>query len=257
MKSILKRAFVRMLRSRGWIAVPEWRMSRLPLEEHLKQLFADYQVDCVLDVGANAGQFRDLLRDGIGYEGPVLSFEPVRGYVEELRKRAASDPAWRIFPWALGSEAATKTITLLSSPGLPSLLAPDLAAMHNLLPRADTTITGTEDVTVRRLDEIFSEATAGLSARRVYLKIDTQGYDMEVIKGAGSILNVVSALQTELSVLPLYRMSVDYQAALSMLSDRGFAISGMFPVTHDRALRIIEMDCVMVRNASPQTHADP
>lgn len=244
----LKSLGARVLRSWGVVAVPEWRLGRLPLEEHLSKLFATYAMDCVIDVGANTGQFRDLLRDGVGYRGPILSFEPVSAYFAALQKRAASDPAWRLWPWALGSRSEIKAITLLSSPGLPSLLTPDLDAMSKLLPRSGTTVTGTEEVTVRRLDEVFAQVTAGLSFSHVFLKLDTQGYDMEVIAGAGSALAAVTALQTELSIVPLYRGMSDYRDALQLLNERGFAISGMFPVTHDRALRLLEMDCVMVRH---------
>ncbi len=139
----------------------------------------------------------------------------------------------------------------MSSPGLPSLLPPDLDAMHKLLPLPDTTTTGTERVTVRRLDEIFAEVTAGLSFRNSFLKLDTQGYDLNVLEGAAKVLGSVVALQTELSVLPLYESMPDYRTALDTLTGLGYAISGVFPVTHDPVLRVVEMDCVMVRNTGP------
>jgi FkbM family methyltransferase len=251
--SKFKKKLTSALRARGWIVLPEWRIGRFPHEEHLAHLSSAYDIDCVLDVGANAGQFRDLLRDYVNYRGPIVSFEPVSSYASALKKRAASDPAWRIYPWALGSRSETQTITLYSSPGLPSLLPPNLDAMHNLLPRPDTAVTGTEEVTVRRLDEVFAEVTAGLSFRNVFLKLDTQGYDLEVIHGAGAILGAVSALQTELSVQPIYQAMPDYRDALQTLTGLGYAISGIFPVMHDHALRMVEMDCVMVRNTAEVT----
>jgi FkbM family methyltransferase len=249
----MKKMLSGALRTQGWVAFPEWRLARWPAEQHLSRVFAAYDIDCVLDVGANTGQFRDLLRNEVGYRGPIQSFEPVSAHVSTLRARAASDPSWRIWPWALGRESQKKSINLYSSPGLSSLLPPDLDAMHKLLPRPDTTLTGTEEVTVRRLDEVFAEVTAGLTFNNVFLKLDTQGYDLDVIEGAGSVLEKVAALQTELSVLPIYQTIPDYRVALQTLTERGYAISGIFPVTHDPALRIIEMDCVMVRNIQSVT----
>lgn len=243
------------LRRRGWVAIPEWRLAHLPAEQHLARVFETYKIDCVFDVGANAGQFRDLVRNQVGYRGPIQSFEPVSANVSTLKRRAESDPAWRIWPWALGRESQTKTITLYSSPGLSSLLPPDLDAMHKLLPKPGTTVTGTEQVTVRRLDEVYGEVTAGLTFSNIFLKLDTQGYDLDVIEGAGTALDRVAALQTELSLLPIYQGIPDYRVALQALTARGYAISGMFPVTHDPALRIIETDCVMVRNVQSATCA--
>jgi FkbM family methyltransferase len=245
--SLLKTVVERALRTRGWIGIPEWRLPQLPLEQHLKRVFAAYRIDCVLDVGANLGQFRDTLRDGVGYAGPILSFEPVREYIEILQKRAAADRLWRILPYALGSEAATKTITLFSAPGLPSLLPTDVGAMHELLP--NVRVTGDEQVVVRRLDEAFREATAGMPCARVFLKLDTQGYDLEVIKGAAETLHAVSAIQTELSMLHIYESMPDYRTSIDVLNSHGYEISGLFPVAHDAAMRVIEMDCVMVRRA--------
>jgi FkbM family methyltransferase len=244
--AILKKLVQRVLGTRGWVAIPEWRLSQLPHERHLSAVFAAYAIDCVLDVGGNLGQFRDLLRDGVGYTGPILSFEPVRQYIEGLEKRAAHDPAWRILPYALGSVSQTRTITLFSSPGLPSLLQADLEAMKQVLPH-ETAVTGSEDVRIRRLDEVFAEATAGVTCRRVFMKLDTQGYDLEVLKGAGAALESISAIQTELSMLPIYHGMPDAQTAIESLKALGYEISGFFPVTHDRDLRVVEMDGVFVK----------
>ena len=250
---LMKKMLSSALRTRGWVAFPEWRLPRWPAEQHLKKVFAAYNIDCVFDVGANTGQFRDLLREDVQYAGPIQSFEPVSGNIATLRERARSDPAWRIWPWALGRETQTQTINIYSSPGLSSLLEPDLDAMHKLLPRSDTQITGSEQVSVRRLDEVFAEVTAGLSFKNIFMKLDTQGYDLDVIAGAGRALAKVSALQTELSILPIYQTIPDYKVALQTLAAEGFEISGIFPVTHDHSLRLVEMDCVMVRHTPAAT----
>lgn len=257
MRDLMKKMLNGALRTQGWVAFPEWRLTGWPAEQHLRKVFDAYDIDCVLDVGANTGQFHDLLRDRVKYDGPIHSFEPVSANVSTLRARAASDPAWRIWPWALGRASHTDTITVYSSPGLSSLLPADLEAMHKLLPRSDTVATGTEQVIVRRLDEVFAEVTAEWGVRNVFLKLDTQGYDLDVIEGARATLASVAALQTELSVLPIYERIPDYRVALKRLNELGYAISGIFPVTHDHALRIIEMDCVMVRDLSLQPDAHP
>jgi FkbM family methyltransferase len=73
----------------------------LLLHEHLKRLFERYAVDCVLDVGANTGQYAAELRRA-GYPGRLLSFEPVADLCARLRAAAVGDAAWSVHPIALG-----------------------------------------------------------------------------------------------------------------------------------------------------------
>ncbi len=86
----------------GCSLTPEWRMGRLPMARHLRQLFDKCAVDCVLDVGGNMGQYRDTLRQEAGYSGRIISFEPTKKYAESLRERSRSDPGWIVFDFALG-----------------------------------------------------------------------------------------------------------------------------------------------------------
>jgi FkbM family methyltransferase len=63
-----------------------------------------------------------------------------------------------------------------------------------------STVVQVETVQVKRLDDVIGEVSAASASRSIYLKLDTQGYDLEVIKGAGATLESVAALQTEVSV---------------------------------------------------------
>jgi len=62
LKGWLKRFLVPRLRARGHLLIPEWRLPEVPLEEHLRALIAHYDIDVVVDVGANFGQFHDTVR---------------------------------------------------------------------------------------------------------------------------------------------------------------------------------------------------
>jgi hypothetical protein len=113
-------------------------------------------------------------------------------------------------------------------------------------------VTGTEQVRIRVLDDIFQGLREEHGFDRPYLKLDTQGFDMEVLKGATQSLSEFRALQTEASIKPLYQGMPDYREVVEYLSSAGFDLSAMFPVSHDDALRLIEFDCVMVN----RSHAD-
>jgi hypothetical protein len=82
--------------------------------------------------------------------------------------------------------------------------------------------------------------------QRPYLKLDTQGHDLEVIRGAGDTLSsTILALQTEASVIGIYQGMPGYIQAIQVLNERGFEITTLQPVARDRLLRVVEFDCVM------------
>ena len=105
-----------------------------------------------------------------------------------------------------------------------------------------------EKVETRRLDSIFNECVSGIPNPRVYLKMDTQGFDLKVFEGCEYILDNILALQSEISIRHLYEETPDFKDSISTMEKQGFDISGVFPVSRDGKLRIIEIDCVMVHS---------
>ncbi len=93
--------------------------------------------------------------------------------------------------------------------------------------------------------EIFASLQERRRFERPYLKMDTQGFDLEVVRGATETLRVVPVLQTEVSVRPLYAGMPDYITSIRTLEERGFELSGLFPVVYDTSFRVVEFDCVM------------
>jgi FkbM family methyltransferase len=215
------------------------------LMPHLKRLFAVLHVDCVLDVGANTGQFVDRLRHDLRYRGRIASFEPAHASYERLAQRLSTDPRWRGFRCALGREQGTAELNLFTpDSSLNSMLQPSAFGTERFA--ALRAAPGKETVEVRRLDDVFAEAVRPLTDPVTFLKLDTQGFDLEVLGGATAILGRVAALVTELPVQPIYEGMPSLVEALGELQDLGFVITGMFPVTRDRdRLGAVEFDCVL------------
>lgn len=236
--------------ARGWARrlglelIPAWRMQRLPLATHVARVLADRDVQCVLDVGANVGQYRDFLRQEVGYAGPIVSFEPVAASFARIAERACGDDGWHVVQVALGAARGSAEIHVMAGS--------EFSSLHR--PRADgpqyrlNVVRHAETVPVRRLDELAEELGALVPLDRVYLKIDTQGHDLAVIEGAEGMMECVVALQTEMAVVPVYEDAPRYPEAIGALEARGYALSGMFPVAQDDRLRLLEFDCVMVRH---------
>ena len=248
MVATIKKWVIRLCRRLGYEIIPATRIMPRSIGTHLVSLFGLLGTTCVFDVGANTGQYRDFLRNEVRYTGLIVSFEPVRKLVEILREKAQSDPGWLVYHCALGAAVGRQSINVMSAETLSSFLAPDNSATDLFAPY--NVVDHTEDVEVRTLDSIIEELRARMDiGKNLYLKMDTQGYDLEVLKGAEHSLAMIAAVQTELSCLALYKNMPGYVEMLAALDQKGFQLSGMFPVNQDTSLRIIESDCVMLNSA--------
>ena len=248
MLKIVKDSVLKVSRSFGYDIVPLREMKERDFALHLRELLTRLEIDCVLDVGANAGQYRDFLRDRVLYDGTIVSFEPIGRHVEALRERSRGDARWHIEGYALGSRDCAMPINVMVSDQFSSFLEPDHARVDDYagLNVADHT----ETVTVRTLDVVLPALQERIGFDRPYLKIDTQGFDVEVLRGAGEVLSAVKALQTEASVRGIYKGMPRYTEVIHYLDECGFDLTGLYPVSRDRALRLVEFDCVMINRAA-------
>lgn len=223
----------------GYNLVRQRRQSTL--EDHLKAVFASQGTDCVLDVGANRGTYGVLLRD-LGYKGLILSFEPLETVFQELSRRASRDALWQTKRMALGEHDESRTMARHERSDISSLLP-----LNELGGRLFGNMAVSEEtIAIRRGDGLWSEVVPA-SARSVFLKTDTQGFDMNVLRGLGSRLEQVRGIQIEAAFKPIYEGMPRYNEVLAFLEQAGFALSGVYPVSRDPSHAIIEADFVFVR----------
>lgn len=224
------------------------------LDLHLLRIFTALAINCVLDVGAHQGDFGQDLRR-IGYRGHIVSFEPVARNFEGLSRAASGDPLCRIFPFALGERDGHADINVFSGSTFHSLLEPNDFGREAFGEKL--ALERTERIEIKRLDQVLESCLAGIPTPRLYLKMDTQGYDLAVVEGAGAALSRVLALQTEVALQPIYQdMRTTLCNMVPELQRRGFRVTGLFPVTRDKTdgLQIIELDCVMIRSRPVSAH---
>jgi FkbM family methyltransferase len=219
------------------------RLAQLAAREQVMWVIRSGGVDCVVDAGANTGQYARALRRA-GYRGRIVSFEPVRAAYEELARAARDDPEWVVRHEGLGSADGTATIHTMDGT-MSSLLDPSefgqgwSEGLQGM---------GAEEVVVRRLDGVLPDLLRGLPEGRVLLKMDTQGYDLEAFAGASGVIDRVVALQSELACVPIYEGMTRLPAQVRLFEEAGFESAGMFPVSFDKdSVRVIEYDAVMVR----------
>jgi FkbM family methyltransferase len=237
--------------------LPPWRrdylLAQLPARAHLQHLLRGFDINLVIDVGANQGQFALGLRE-FGYAGRIVSFEPLAGLCAALRAMAGSDPAWQIHPFALGDAPAELRLNAYRDSTLSSLY-PANAAGHRRFPDYFE-LDHVETVAVRPLDDLAAELQLSDPATRILLKTDTQGHDLAVLQGARATLARTAVVMSEASIQPIYDSTPTYQDIIRFLAGAGFSLSGIFPTAHsNRDFTLLEVDCCFVR--APAVSAPP
>lgn len=196
----------------------------------------------VLDIGANEGQFVEWLR-GAGYRGRVISFEPQRAPYELLARKASAQIGWECHRLALGESEGTLPIHV-SAFSLSSSLLP-IGRLHvDLMPQ--TAEVGTEEVPVVRLDA-WSDAQ-GLQGKTLFMKLDVQGFELAVLRGAGELLRRVDGALIELDFAPLFDGQSSYFEVMAMLEATGLRFVGLTSVhVHPTTSDILWADGFFVR----------
>jgi FkbM family methyltransferase len=194
-----------------------YQIRRTPIPE--KRLLAHGSFTVLLDVGANTGQFVLEARK-TGYAGRVVSFEPLPTAHAELARVASLDAGWLVHDrCALGDVQGTTKINLAAN-SVSSSILPMQDSHLDAAP--DSRYIGAVETDVQTLDSIFR--TYVRNGDKVYLKIDTQGYERPVLMGAIDALCAVHAVQMELSIVELYAGQASYLDLLQFMDDRGFTL---------------------------------
>lgn len=236
----MKRLVTWMANQLGYAIVPHWRLGAEPAVIRLREVFRRRQIDRVIDVGANTGQFYRLLRQCVGFDGQIFSFEPVPQLAARLTQQSTADPNWTVHACALGRSTGMRELNMTRLSVFSSFLQP----LADDPSEGGNVVTGTIRVPVRTLDDVFSDPAA---LRRTYLKLDTQGFDLEVAAGGALALQMIPALQTEVSFRPIYAGMPDYRSAIATFEGHGFRVADFFLVSTDRGGIAYEFDCLMLR----------
>jgi FkbM family methyltransferase len=204
----------------------------------LRQILKRQDVDCVLDVGANEGQFAGALRD-LGYRGWIVSFEPNPEAYARLRARMVRDPRWRGYAVACGEVPGKATLNVVPGGSVLGSLLPMAAGGYATVP---------VEVNVFRLDDLHAEIRATTGAERFFLKTDTQGYDLAVFRGAQANLAAVVGLLAETAVQPTYLEMPHFLDSIREYEAAGFRLVALTDAAVSASGELTEMDCLMVRS---------
>lgn len=215
-----------------------------PFARPINRALEYINTDLVVDVGANAGQFVQNIREG-GYTGNVVSFEPLSVVHATLLQASRNDPGWEIAPrCALGDHVGQTEINI-SGNTLSSSILPMLESHRRAAPSSE--YKGSERVALETLDSAASPYMQ--NARSPFLKIDVQGYEWQVLDGAIDTLSRYRGILVELSLVPLYEGQHLWLETIRRMQESGFTLWSITPVFHDPANgRTLQVDGLFLRD---------
>lgn len=234
--------FVRLSANRVGFDIKRYKDDSSEYARIVKMLNS-HKINLVIDIGANRGQYAKLLRR-YGYQGRILSFEPLKDAWNALQKISQNDTNWDIFPrCAIGASKSLEVINVSGNSVSSSML--EMLEQHAKA-APDSAYVGTEKVHVMSLDETL-EMIPNLPDR-IFIKIDTQGYEEKVLDGASASISKAVGVQIELSMVLLYSRQMLFGGITDRLIRQGFEIWSILPgFTDDDSGRMLQCDAVMFK----------
>ena len=180
----------------------------------------------ILDVGAHRGQVAEQLAEL--YHPAFLGLvEPLPEMVALLQQKKLA-PQQQVFSCALGREEGWATLQVLASLPSSSLLEVNPESASRFQRPMDKI--GTIRVPMHTLDTIFEQC--GLQHLDL-LKIDVQGYEMEVFHGGVDSLKKTGVIVAEVSFFEHYIGQPLFEQVYHFLHDLGFELRSTFGYTYD------------------------
>lgn len=210
----------------------------------LTKIIQDLDINLVFDVGANEGQFGSELRK-IGYLGKIISFEPLKNSYEILIKNTLNDQNWDLAPrTALGEIIGEIEINVAGNTASSSIL--EMLDSH-IQAAPLTQNTGIEIVPIKTLDSLSEQYLK--KDTNLFIKIDTQGYEYQVLSGGADTIKNAKLIQLELSLIELYKGQKLFVEMIEFLEGKGFCIYGIEPAFVDpNTGRMLQVDVLFRRN---------
>jgi FkbM family methyltransferase len=188
-----------------------------------KAMVERYGIDLIIDVGANTGVYGKEMR-AVGYNGKIISFEPLLDAFQKLSITAVGDGNWEINNFALGAEKAKQLINISANSHSSSIL--EILDTHTRA-EASASYIDKQEIEINTLDSIFNYIYK--REKEILLKIDTQGFELNVLKGAETSLQHINTIQLEMSLCPLYHGQPLYHQLMDFLHSRGYTLIDIEP----------------------------
>lgn len=194
----------------------------------------------VLDIGAHQGQFA-LAARAVWPSAQIHSFEPQRGPAAKYLQVLGDDAATTLHPFAIAPTAGEAEIHVSARNDSSSLL-PIAQLQNELFP--GTAEVATQTIVMRPLAKVLKASDLAVP---LFIKIDVQGYEAQVLQGLGSALKHAKWLYIEMSFQELYEGQALVSEILPGLFAQGFTLQGVYNLSYGPDGAAVQADWLLVR----------
>jgi FkbM family methyltransferase len=206
------------------------------------EIIKQYNIKTIFDVGANIGEFAEIMRDA-GYKQQIISFEPRKEAFSELSLKALKDSIWKCVNIALGDTNCTSIINIAGNNTSSSLL--EMKKLHTDI-KPHSKYIGKEEIIVKKLDSVIFDYID--KNEEIYLKIDTQGFEKQILVGAEKSIPNIRIVQLEMSLVELYEGSPLIYEMIPFLESKDFFLCSIERGFHDKKTgRLLQVDGIFIR----------
>jgi len=239
--TILKKSLRTILKQKGY-QICKISTLESDIKEGKYVWLQDMGIRTVLDVGANVGKFTTMISK-ILTNVNIYSFEPLAGCYKELIENTKHLDNINYFNFALGEKESETKINRNEFAPSSSIL--EMNEMHrSIFP--NTIHSFSEDIRIKDLDSLDNEI---IWIQKTLMKIDVQGFELSVLRGANSSLNKIDIIIIETIFLELYKNQARFDDIYNFLAGRNFSYQGNFDQVKDpKSGRIIYADAIFIRN---------
>lgn len=234
MKSILKK----LVNNFGYTLTP-YKPSK---SENIARFLQATKIDEVLDVGANVGQFASEIRAG-GFAGNIHSFEPLKTQFATLSQKAAPYANWTCYNFAFGDRNTHQEILIADNNNASASSFLEFSEYSKQV--VDVSATKKEMVEIRTLQDWLKESDVN-SVGNTLLKLDVQGFEHAVLKGAGSSLSSFPAILLEASFFSIYEDEMLVGDMIHFLREKGFVPAGVYSEMESPSGTTLQSDVLFV-----------
>ena len=210
---------------------------------NLKKFIKEFKIDSIYDVGANNGQYAQMLRKKVNFQGNIFSFEPFSKIYEELKKNAKNDDNWHTFNYAISNTSGIKKLNVAQNDQMNSFQKSSIEETDIL--KDINTQYEFENVKTKTLSEAIIDISSNANCKNILLKLDTQGHDLTILKSSDN-LKFFSGIQCEIAFKSIYLDAPKYYETIQFLEKSGFELSAIFPNNSGHFPYLIEQDILVI-----------
>ncbi len=185
---------------------------------HIVKTLKFYDIDLVIDIGANEGQFAKEIIE-YGYTKRIESFEPMKSAFIKLEKNSKKSGLWKTVNLGFGKENSFEFLNI-SKNSVSSSILQVLETSTNV--ESDTKFISREKIKLITLNEYLSNNE--YKDKKIFVKIDTQGYEKNIILGAEKVKDKIKGFLVEMSIVKLYSSEASFNEMIDLLNKLGFEL---------------------------------